>query len=160
MDRAGELASSDKSCGIVVVADYQRAGRGTRGRRWEAALGTCLMFTAVLHPTVLPAELPDLPAHIGRLIARQLTCRLHIQIELEHPNDLVIEGRKVCGILCQSRVKAGRVDHVLCGIGLNTCMTRDQLPTAEAISLRECGIEVPRHEELLEWMLDALTPLR
>lgn len=160
MDRASDLASGGAPPGMVVVADHQSAGRGTHGRRWLAPPHTCLMFTAVLRPRGAVESLPNLPGYIAQLIAGVLTERLGVDVDVVYPNDLMVDGRKICGVLCQSRVYRGSVVYVLCGVGLNTFMREDQLPLRDATSLYLCGVDVPSHEQLLEWLLEALVDFR
>jgi len=72
----------------------------------------------------------------------------------------MVGGRKLCGVLCTSRVIGDDVQWVLVGIGLNTRMTAAQLPLASATSLAVEGCEVPSHDQLLEWLLEEITFLR
>jgi BirA family biotin operon repressor/biotin-[acetyl-CoA-carboxylase] ligase len=160
MDRAAELAEGGADAGIVVVADYQRAGRGTHGRSWLAPPGACLMFTILLRPSVTPDALSVMPAHIGQSIADALNVMFGLDCTLKHPNDIVCGGRKLCGVLCTTRVVGEHVAWLLCGVGLNTFMTHDALPHAHATSLVLEGARVPPHAEMLAALLERLEWLR
>ncbi|RIK37402.1 MAG: biotin--[acetyl-CoA-carboxylase] ligase [Chloroflexi bacterium] len=156
MDRATALAAEAAPAGTVVVSNFQTAGRGTRGRRWLAPPGSCLMFTIISRPVVQPEQLATLPYRVGKSVATVLRRDLGVDCTVKAPNDVLINGRKVCGILCTSRVSGERVDWVLCGIGLNTEMTAEQLPTDAATSLRVEGVAFPVHRELLQLLLAEL----
>jgi BirA family biotin operon repressor/biotin-[acetyl-CoA-carboxylase] ligase len=160
MDRAAELAERGAAVGTVVVADYQRAGRGTHGRSWLAPPGTCLMFTMLLRPSVAPEALTAMPTRIGQSIADALNATFGLGCTVKHPNDILSTGKKLCGVLCTSRVVGDRVAWLLCGVGLNTFMTHAALPHAEATSLALEGARVPPHPELLTVLLAGLEWLR
>ena len=157
MTRATELAASGAPAGTVVVADFQRQGRGTHGREWLAPAGTCLMFTVIARPNIVPAKLEPLPALIAERLADALARETGLTVDVKQPNDIMVSGKKLCGILCSSRVIGERVEWVLCGVGLNTHMDLLQLPLASATSLRCERVDpVPEHADLLTPLLKAL----
>jgi BirA family biotin operon repressor/biotin-[acetyl-CoA-carboxylase] ligase len=149
MTRARELSEAGAPPGTVVAARYQSEGRGTRGRVWLAPPGTCLMFTIILPPPPNTADLATLPYRVSASIADWLSERFGLACAVKEPNDILINGRKVCGVLCTSRIVGDRIAHVLCGVGLNPFMTREQLPLETATSLLIEGVDVPAHEVLL-----------
>jgi BirA family biotin operon repressor/biotin-[acetyl-CoA-carboxylase] ligase len=156
MDRATELAVAGAGAGIVVVADFQRAGRGTRGRVWLAPPGTCLMFTVLTRPVSSPVQVASVPVRIADAVADYLRDELRLAAEVKPPNDIVIGGRKISGVLCTSRVVRERVDWLLAGIGVNTSMREDELPLPSATSLAMEGARVPDHRDLLYALLERL----
>lgn len=161
MDRASDLARAGAANGTVVVADFQRQGRGTHGRVWHAPSGTCLMFTLLVRPNYPLDRLSELPLRAATSLAELLGERFHLPATVKLPNDILIGGKKVCGVLCTSRVTGERLDWVLCGVGLNTAMTLAQLPSPNATSLRIEGVaDLPPHAELLEPLLARLEWLR
>lgn len=156
MDRARGLAEQGAPAGTVVVADYQSEGRGTRGRVWLAPAGSCLMFTLIARPDVGPATLADLPARVSASICGWLQESLGLGCVVKPPNDIVVGDRKLCGVLCTSKIVGDRVEYVLCGVGLNTRMTPEQLPLERATSLLiELGA-CPGHDALLDGVLGSL----
>jgi BirA family biotin operon repressor/biotin-[acetyl-CoA-carboxylase] ligase len=159
MERAETLAP-DAPSGLVVVADYQEHGRGTRGRSWHAAPGACLMFTIVSRVPFGIDELEALPRRISADIASALNADLRLGCAVKAPNDIIVAGRKLCGVLCTSHLVGVDVSWLLCGVGLNTWMTAEQLPQAQATSLVLEGVTPPRHDALLEQLLARLTWLR
>jgi BirA family biotin operon repressor/biotin-[acetyl-CoA-carboxylase] ligase len=140
--------------GAVAVAEEQTEGRGRLGRRWYAAPFTSVLCSIVLRPTVEPPRLPELSLVAGRACAEAIEAVMGLRPELKFPNDVLIDGRKVAGILAEAR--EGRV---VLGFGINANMTAEQLPTevdTPATSLRiEAGREVDR-VELLAAMLERL----
>ena len=115
------------------------------------------MFTLIARPRVEPAALTDLPARISESICGYLQQALGLDCAVEPPNDIVASNkRKLCGVLCTSKIVGDRVEYVLCGIGLNTLMTRDLLPLETATSLLvELG-DCPAHDVLLDGVLASL----
>lgn len=161
MERAAELALEGAPAGMVVVADFQSQGRGTHGRVWHAPHGTCLMFTILVRPAVQPDHLSELPGRVAASLSALLRTEFGVSLEVKPPNDVLVSGRKICGVLCSSRVTGPSVDWVLCGIGLNTWMRDDQLPVDTATSLLvEVGDGIMPHPQLLELILSRLVWLR
>ena len=126
----------------VVVTGSQTAGRGRLGRQWVAPRGASLSVSVLLRP-VLPSGVPLPLEHFGwlPLIAGVAMCRAVAPlvpgaVGLKWPNDVQIEGLKVCGLLAEL-VPAG--DAVVMGSGVNLSLTRDELPTATSTSLALSG---------------------
>lgn len=160
MTRASELAKTGAPDGTVVVADYQREGRGTRGRVWVAPPGTCLMFSAVLRPPLRPPELPGLPRRIAEAVAEAVNLGLGIDAGVKPPNDVIVGDRKLAGILCQSHIRSNRIRWLICGIGLNTNLTSLDAQVPDATSLLiETGLEQD-HTKLIRDLLGALEEFR
>lgn len=106
--------------GTVVVADEQTKGRGRFGRKWEAEPLSNLLFSLLLRPKFLKRdEIFILTFAASIAVAEGIEEAAHIQTELKWPNDVLIRGKKVCGILLESSFDADRLSHVVLGIGLN-----------------------------------------
>lgn len=106
--------------GSVVVAEHQSAGRGRLGRPWNAASGQNLMFSLILRPSLPPESLGLLTMLAGVALVdtlRHYTSPLLPQIKW--PNDILLEGRKCCGMLLESSLSGSQVEAVVLGIGLN-----------------------------------------
>ncbi len=99
------------------MADYQTSGYGRKGRKWQAPPGSSLLFTTILPRSVRRADLWAVPFWTALCVAGALL-KLGVQTQLQWPNDLLLQRRKCCGILCVSRV-TGETARVGCGIGLN-----------------------------------------
>lgn len=140
--------------GALVVAEEQTAGRGRLGRRWLAPAGTSLLCSLQLRPPVPPERLPELTVVASRACAEAIAALTGLEPELKFPNDVLLGGRKVAGILAEAR--EGRV---VLGVGVNVNVTADELPQdvdRPATSLLvETGGEIDRAEllvELLVWL--------
>jgi len=135
MDVAADLAGRGAPVGTVVVAEEQTAGRGRMGRVWLAPPGTCLLFTALFRPPLAVAQSPTLLRDIGERVAAAVAEATGVQPTIKEPNDLLIDGKKVAGILVQTSIRGDHLDYLLIGIGLNVNLPEDLLPVPTATSL-------------------------
>ncbi len=116
-DELRTWAESGAPEGAVVLAETQTEGRGRHGRTWESASGLSLTFSVLLRPTSAPVtQLPLLSLVAGLAIARFFG---HEDAPLTWPNDLLIGGRKLAGVLTESKITAEEPEYVLVGIGMN-----------------------------------------
>ena len=139
--------------GATVATDLQTQGRGRLGRSWETPPGRALLFSVLLHPRPPLAIWPELSLVAGDAVAAALRAETGVSAELSHPNDVLIDGRKVAGILPEASV-----GKVVLGIGVNVDQTREELPSETpkpATSLRiETGQEWPRAPLLAAILLE------
>jgi BirA family biotin operon repressor/biotin-[acetyl-CoA-carboxylase] ligase len=146
---AQRLAAAGAPEGTVVTARHQRAGRGRRGHEWWDAPGESLLASVLLRPEASSASVPQLSLVGGLAVAEALAAAASVQARIRWPNDLVVDGRKVCGILAEaSSDGAGRPAHVIVGIGMNLNQTAFPGPLGErATSLRLLtgGVFEPGH---------------
>ncbi len=150
MNDAYELCRRGALSGTVVAAGYQTAGRGRfRSRRWESNTGDSLLFTLILDRNVLAHPLGVLPLLSGLGVALFVKALSGQNCNIKWPNDILVDGRKISGILCESR--AGRL---LVGVGLN-CMQNGfpAYPNLEATSLRLIGVNCCEPLNILEDVL-------
>jgi BirA family biotin operon repressor/biotin-[acetyl-CoA-carboxylase] ligase len=147
------LLDGDEAEGTTVASDLQTHGRGRLGRRWEAPAGRALLFSVLLRPQPPMALWPELSLVAGEAVAATLRSEVGVPAVLSHPNDVLVEGRKVAGILPEASV--GRV---VLGIGVNVNQTADELPRETPkppTSLQvETGREWPRAPLLAVILLD------
>jgi BirA family biotin operon repressor/biotin-[acetyl-CoA-carboxylase] ligase len=148
------LQAPDAPEAAVVVAGEQTAGRGRLGRRWLAPAGTSLLFSIQLRPQVDPRRLPELTGVAAHATAEAIEAVAGLAPELKEPNDLLIGGRKVAGVLAEAR--EGRV---VLGIGINVNIAEGDLPEDVDLPatslLAETGRATDRAELLVE-LLDRL----
>jgi BirA family biotin operon repressor/biotin-[acetyl-CoA-carboxylase] ligase len=141
------LLRPDDPEGAVAVADDQSEGRGRLGRSWHAPAGTSVLVSVLLRPTVASPRLPELSLVTGGAVAEAIAEVTGLEPAIKFPNDVLLGGKKVAGILAES--SEGRV---VLGIGVNANQTADQLPAdaqTEPTSLRlELGARVERAELL------------
>jgi len=105
--------------GALVVAGHQTTGRGRWGREWFSPAGTALTFSLVLRPPLDPSSAGLLTAAVGVACAVGIRSSSALRPRLKWPNDVMLDGRKVAGILLESRVEAGRIRAVVAGVGVN-----------------------------------------
>jgi BirA family transcriptional regulator, biotin operon repressor / biotin---[acetyl-CoA-carboxylase] ligase len=156
MDAADERARKGAPAGVVVVAGQQTAGRGRRGRQWLAPAGTSLLMTIIARPDCEPSRLTELPVSIGTHLARIVSRIGGLQSTVKPPNDVMVDGRKIGGILCQSSIVREQVQYVLIGVGLNVNIPPEDLPLPGATSLQSETGESFDLNRLLEIVLDEL----
>ena len=145
--RAGEPA------GLVVVAEQQTAGRGRLDRSWVSPPRAGLTFSALLRPTLAPARWGWLPLLAGVAVARTLRDRADLDAVLKWPNDVLVDGRKVCGVLTE----VADATAVVVGIGLNVTTRADELPHDQATSVGAAGGATTDRDTLLRAVLRQLT---
>ena len=135
-DAARELAAAGAPEGTVVVANEQTAGRGTKGRSWHSAPGLGLYVSTLLRPA--PGDLSLLPLAAG-VAARDAVESSHgLSARLRWPNDILFDGRKLGGVLCESSIAGGRPEFAILGIGLNVNHGPGDFPSdlrASAVSI-------------------------
>jgi BirA family biotin operon repressor/biotin-[acetyl-CoA-carboxylase] ligase len=120
---ARALAGCWAAEGTVVFAEEQTAGKGRLGRSWTSAPGDNLTFTIVLRPSLPPTSLNLLPLLTGVAVSQAIERFCGVKTECKWPNDLLIGGRKVAGILLESSFKQEMVEYVVIGVGLNVNQT-------------------------------------
>lgn len=114
-DDAVAQARAGAPQGLVIGADFQTSGRGRRGREWRSEPGEAVLCSVLLRPPVSPADVGVLPIITAVSVAESLGDGAGII----WPNDIVIDGRKVCGILCELSGDESGVAWVVVGMGIN-----------------------------------------
>ena len=130
-DRAKELAAAGATHGTSVLAWRQTRGRGRLGREWSSPAGG-LWLSLILRPPLSPAEVPRLTLVSAVAVAEAVEQATGLRPSIKWPNDLLLDGRKVCGILTELSAEADRVAYVVVGIGLNANLGAGQLPAQAA----------------------------
>jgi BirA family biotin operon repressor/biotin-[acetyl-CoA-carboxylase] ligase len=127
-DEARRLARAGAPEGTLVVANYQTSGRGRLDRRWEAPPGSSLLMSLVFRPHLAPHQVQRLTMICGLAAIDAIEAETRLQVGLKWPNDLVVAGAKLGGILTEIELDGSRVDHVVVGMGLNVNLDPGQLP--------------------------------
>ena len=138
--------------GAVLAADSQSAGRGRLGRSWASPPGTSLSFSVLFRPTAVPAAARAwVPLLTGVAVAAAVRGEAAVDARLKWPNDVMVRGGKLAGILAE---QAG--DAIVVGIGINVTVGRDDLPVPGATSLALEGAASTDRERLLAAALGQL----
>ncbi|MBX3475633.1 MAG: biotin--[acetyl-CoA-carboxylase] ligase [Planctomycetes bacterium] len=138
-DAAWELIEADPALadGSVIVAEHQTDGRGRMGRAWHSARGAGLWLSVVLKTHVPPDKAAFVTCMASLALANMLQQFVYLPAEIKWPNDIIIRGRKACGILVEAR--SNQPDTFVLGIGMNVNQLREDFPEdlrALATSLR------------------------
>ncbi len=144
MKTAKELAKKETAEGTVIIADTQTAGRGRLGRTWISPEGS-LAISIILKPSL--NNLPQLVMIASLAVVRTIKKVAGLQAQIKWPNDVLIKGKKVCGILIENEVKGDKVNFAIIGIGINVNFDPLVFPkiTDIATSLsHELGAEVSK----------------
>jgi BirA family biotin operon repressor/biotin-[acetyl-CoA-carboxylase] ligase len=156
-DDALAAARSGAPHGSVFVADGQTAGRGRRGHTWHAARGESLLFSVLLRPSLELSRTSALTLAVGLALRDAVAPLIATTPELKWPNDLLVAGKKLAGVLVESQLQGDRLQSVVVGVGLNVA-TRD-FPAeiaATATSLALLGATRLSREALLFDVLEAI----
>jgi BirA family biotin operon repressor/biotin-[acetyl-CoA-carboxylase] ligase len=155
------LADAGAADGTTVVADYQNEGRGRRGRAWHAPAGTALLASIVLRPRVEPKSVPLYSFAAALATADAVEQIAGVGARLKWPNDVLVGGRKVCGILLESRTTPASEPVIAIGIGLNLRQTAfpAELAARATSLLIETGRVIPT-DDALDAVVEALRSWR
>lgn len=132
--------------GALVVADMQTAGRGRRGRSWSSPGDTNAYFTLILRPEFSPDQASAITLVMALAVAEGIRETCGVETGIKWPNDIVIGGKKVCGILAEMSVERDFIHYAVVGAGINVGL-QEFVPeiASTATSLQaECGRKVPR----------------
>ena len=113
---AGENGSAH---GTLVVADRQVAGKGRRGRSWESPKGVCVYMTLLLRPELAPVRAPMLTLVMALSAAEAIREKTGLPAGIKWPNDIVLNKKKICGILTEMSTEIDYINYVVTGIGIN-----------------------------------------
>lgn len=117
--KAQELAEKGYPSGTLVVADKQESGKGRRGRSWVSPSGTGIFMTLMIKPDINPNNASMLTLVAALAVAKAITSVTDEEAMIKWPNDIVINGKKVCGILTEMNAQFDYINHIVVGIGIN-----------------------------------------
>lgn len=129
-DLAYKLAEVGKGEGTLVVAESQSRGKGRMGRSWVSPKGGGIYMSLILRPDVETDEVPSITLIAAKSITRIINKITGIDAKIKWPNDIVIDGKKVCGILTEIKAHPDRADFLILGIGINVNTPAEKLPPA------------------------------
>ncbi|MNW25649.1 Bifunctional ligase/repressor BirA [compost metagenome] len=159
---AMELAESGMAEGLTVLAEEQTGGRGRFGRKWFSPPGKGIWMSIILRPQQPLQYTSQLTLLTGVAVCRAIRQCTGVQAEIKWPNDLLVNGRKLCGILLESAVEDQRLRYCIAGIGIDVNMETDDYPEELkklATSLRLESGKVINRTELIAAILSELESL-
>ncbi len=152
-----KLARDGVKEGVVVFAETQTKGRGRLGRKWISPERKGLWFSVLLRPQLRPQEATQLTVASATALRRAIQSGTGLKPEIKWPNDILIDGRKVAGILTELSAEVDRVRHIILGIGVDVNLEAVELPaelrkiatslkieTGEMVSRAELAVEILR----------------
>ncbi len=153
MRRLGDAGAVE---GTVIVADRQTGGKGRRGREWFSPAGTGIWMSVLLRPELSPGKVSGITLMAALSVCRAIRRETGLNTQIKWPNDLVIDGKKVCGILTEAAVNGNELGYVVLGIGINVNQTEfpKDLPHAWSLAMA-AGRELDR-DGIIAQVLDCL----
>lgn len=146
MDVARELARNGAVDGTIVIAETQSRGRGRLGREWVSPEGG-IYLTLILRPRISPTYAPRLNLVASVAVATTIRTLFGLKAELKWPNDVLIEGKKICGILAELDAEVDMTNFVNVGIGINANASISEFETATSLK-KVVGREISRKQFL------------
>lgn len=125
---ANQLASEGTKHGTVVIADEQTAGRGRMSRTWFSMKDQGVWMSMVLRPEILPIQAPQITLLAATVLAQVLEDFCKVNVAIKWPNDILINGKKVAGILTEMQAEQDQVQFIVLGIGINVNQTLEMFP--------------------------------
>jgi BirA family biotin operon repressor/biotin-[acetyl-CoA-carboxylase] ligase len=126
--RARQLAEEDAAEGTVVLADRQSAGKGRLGRRWESPSAVNMYCSILLRPQIPVQQAPQLTFLSAVAVAETLNQLYKLPAKVKWPNDVLVNGKKIAGLLNEMNAETEQIHFVILGIGVNLNMTAEQFP--------------------------------
>lgn len=117
--KAQEFAEKGYPSGTLVVADKQESGKGRRGRSWVSPSGTGIFMTLMIKPDINPNNASMLTLVAALAVSKAITSVTGEEAMIKWPNDIVVNGKKVCGILTEMNAQFDYINHIVVGIGIN-----------------------------------------
>jgi BirA family biotin operon repressor/biotin-[acetyl-CoA-carboxylase] ligase len=118
-DQARELALQGAGEGTCIMAREQTAGRGRQGRQWSSPLDTGLYLSIILRPQTTPTRAAFITLAAAIAVAETLILDFQLPADIIYPNDILVNGKKICGILVESSIADGKLEFAILGIGVN-----------------------------------------
>ncbi len=150
---AFKLAREGAPDGTVVIADCQTKGKGRMSRTWQSPPGRNIYTSIILRPSVEPAVAPQITLASGVAVAELLSEYCPADVTLKWPNDVLIKGKKACGILTEMRTAGEQVDFVIVGIGVNIGMKKDEFHEEFRDSSTSLNEEVGKNVSRLDFAI-------
>jgi BirA family transcriptional regulator, biotin operon repressor / biotin---[acetyl-CoA-carboxylase] ligase len=157
-------AAAGAPAGLLVMAEYQTAGRGRFGRAWQAPPGSSLLMSFLLRPAVVEGSAPGTaPLRVGMAMAHAIQRATGVRADIKWPNDLVVAGSgKVAGVLCEAISTGDDGLVIIAGIGINVSQRPADWPPelrSTATSLQQCAGRALSRPDIMAAAVDAMRPL-
>ena len=153
---AKRIAEEGAPDGTLIIADEQTAGKGRSGRTWVTPPAEAIAFTLLLRPKLSPDRISMVTLVMGLAVTNAVNSLYGVSAGIKWPNDVVIKGRKLCGILTEMSAEVRQVNYIVIGVGINANLTSFPEEIREiATSLRlELGCDINRAELIARVMTE------
>lgn len=143
---AKDLADDGATHGSLVVTEYQSGGKGRRGRVWTAEKGSTVAMSLILKPDFSPSKASRLTLLMALAVAEVIHHITDLDVKIKWPNDIIVNGKKVCGILTEMSAEPDYINYVIIGVGINVNNTEfpDEIKETATSLLNEKGDRVGR----------------
>ena len=156
-DAALTLAAEGAPHGTVVVAEEQSAGRGRFGREWYSEKSNGNYASVILRPMLSPADAATLTLRAGLAAHRAVSAATGLAVDIRWPNDLLVNGKKVCGILTEMSAELDRLHYVVLGVGIN--VNHSAMPAELKAFATSLSMEGGRHYSRAQILVNLLREL-
>lgn len=140
---AKKHAEEGEPHGTLVVADKQNAGRGRRGKAWESPSGSSVYMTIMLRPEFSPDKASMLTLLMALAVGNAVTDVSGMEVKIKWPNDIVLNGKKICGILTEMSAELDYIHHVVIGVGINA--NQEKFPEEISATATSLYLESGKH---------------
>lgn len=155
-DKALVMARKGAPEGLVITADYQTQGRGREKKKWVSPRGWNLLFSVLVRPQVKAHKAPLLTQLAAQAVQKVLaTLCPETSVRIKKPNDVLMNGKKICGILVESSTQGGKVDFAVVGMGVNVIGRISSKIDGSTSIYEETGKKMEK-SEVLEQILSIL----
>ncbi len=124
-DEAWEIIKEGSQSGTIIITDNQISGKGRNGNEWESKSGKSLTFSLIYKPRTIPIEKIGLLSIVAGVSVLDGLKELNINGGLKWPNDIILNKKKIGGILCESKINKRIIEWVVIGIGINVNESKD-----------------------------------
>lgn len=131
-DIAYQLAEKGVKEGTIILAEEQSRGKGRHGRHWVSPSKGGIYLSCILRPKIPPSEIPRITLLAAVATAKAIRTATSLDVSIKWPNDLVLDGKKICGILTEMKAEQDSVDFIIVGIGINVNTPLKHLPKGSA----------------------------
>lgn len=135
---AKKIAEEGAADGTLIIADEQTAGKGRSGRHWVTRPGEAASFTLILRPKLPPDKVSMVTLVMGLAVSNTVHALYDVDAGIKWPNDVVLDGKKICGILTEMSAEINEVHYIVIGVGINANMTQipqELMQTATSLEL-------------------------
>ena len=116
---AKTIAQKNENDGKIIIAEVQTDGIGTKGRSWYTGQKKNIAMTIIVHTKRKAIDIKDLPIKVAKVVQKAIKELYNYDLEIKPPNDLMLNNKKICGILTQTNIKGEEVNYILISMGFN-----------------------------------------